>query len=723
MKRQAAAVVVLGGLLAVAVWHAVVTSTSALTTSDTCAATAAAEHERAAAADASRLVADDRETFATCACTSLVALGRVATCATLLAELDVDVPPVASVALALLEHHHAQPAMARAAAYAAIRSTTTPPDELVDRAVQLSSTFDETFWAEQAQRSPELALAVARAANAADHARFGLQVLGPSPTGAELHDAWRVLKGRLLASLADEAAALQHLEDSVATGTPRPEAEADFALAQIEAMRATARGNDALARAWVGRKELPRDLASSVASALAQYYNVSQQYAALARLTAECVAEGFPARFNMAQVQSMLPENKHRLGEISVTADIDGVLLASPDDELPLDTEYQEIVINSGVPVQVKRSVADHPVRFVLRDIDGQIRGATQTWLVPDKTQDLVIKSGSPWPTPPAYLRNERPGDGTRRVVVLVVDSGDWRYLTWGFAAQQLPTLEGLKKAAITGVMTSDPPSTVAAMVKLTEPSPRAPDTPLLLQRLGKQLQAALSLPVDPWRESRLLSQAVQPSLIDVVTHEKRVLNMLFGHGTIRAGDTGLTGPQGVEHLELHTSRPLRDDEDVNKGLSPDEKSLETYREQLEGAAAQFDDLIRLVAAKQADLYLYRYDPTDMLAHNYLSSWSRKGDMPRESSFFDGYRYLDRRLNELTGVIDGDDLLLVVSDHGTQNSANHDTRSLLLLFGSGVSVGRVDGVKIDDLPSWLSGFLCVDEPWKYPVPNTIPGCK
>ncbi|HEY1097285.1 MAG TPA: alkaline phosphatase family protein [Myxococcota bacterium] len=148
-------------------------------------------------------------------------------------------------------------------------------------------------------------------------------------------------------------------------------------------------------------------------------------------------------------------------------------------------------------------------------------------------------------------------------------------------------------------------------------------------------------------------------------------------------------------------------------------------QEQLEQAAGQLDDLVAAIAAHRADLYLYRYDPTDMLAHNYLPAWNGNGTIARRSPFFSAYDYLDRRLSDVVAAMDADDVLLLLSDHGTQNSANHDRRAVYVAAGVGVVPHRVDGISIEHVPSYLAALLCVQDPWKLPiVVGAIPdGCR
>jgi hypothetical protein len=698
-------------LLVVAVLYAVKTTRSALLTSDTCAATAAGEHDHAIMGNSELVVEDDEDAFVTCRCSSLVALGRVQECGTLLTSRGAPVPEVLQVAAALLEAYDGVDGqLASRAAQAAVRLAPQPPHALVERAIALSVPFDGRFWEEQAKRSAALSLSIAHITLASDP-HFALKVIGASPGGAQ-HETWRMVKARILAHLGDEAGGLSHLEESVTSGTPRAVAEADFALSQGEAMRSTPRGHTALLTAWAQRAALDPLKAAGVANSLAQYYAAKGDDLALKTLMRECDADNVDVRRDVAQIDRSIA-----MGEFDISTDIDGALLVSPDPEGPVDAAYVEYRVHAGERVRIMRHAGDHPVRCVVRDSDGNVRAAAHLWPTAAR-QDVMLNAEAAWTRPEVGALPTRDADGVRRLVVVVVDSGDWRLVNFGYATRQLPMLEALHRVSLVGILNSDPPSTVTAMARLIAPSSAA-DTPMQLERLGQQLQAATAQPKNLLREINLFTQTQRRTLIDVVAEKKHVMNMLFGHGAIQAGEAGLTGPAGREPIAQRTVRHLTEDDDLSLPLLQENNS---YRAQFEAAAAQFDDLVGYVSAKKADLYLYRYDPTDILAHEFLSKWSSAGKIERKSLFFDSYRYLDRRLRDVSAAMDADDVLMVISDHGTKNSANHDKMSLLMMYQKSVDGGHVASPQLRHLPSWIVRILCLDEPWGFPVPDVVSRC-
>lgn len=721
MKRQIAIFALVGVALVALTIKGFRDSRSALLARDVCEAAQSGDHERAVGLSTGDDVVDaDRDAWLGCVCVSFVALQRGEACADLVERLDAPVPQLPQVADGLYAAFSARrdAPRARDAARAAVASLEVPPRSWLDRAVAADPVLDEAYWTQAARASVPVAVAVAYAALGLGHNAYAVDVLGAEPANPEFHPLWRQAAMAALVAARGEQSGVDELERRVAAGEPRVTAEFDYLVAMFQAMRMSPRVEQALHFAWNHRAELEPDARPLLANRLIQQLNAAGRHDELAAVVDACVAEGIVTSLNQAQVRSMLSANRDRRGQLSFVADINGVVFVSPDDKAPVDTPFERYPVVAGQTRVIERSVGDHPVRFVLRDTEGRTRGGRQVWLVPDREQRVALTAREPWQVPAAAPAERKPADGKRSIVLVVADSGDWRYLQYGFATQQLPVLEALVARSATAVMISDPPSTSAAMLRLTEPSPVPKDQALLLRRLGSQADAALGLGGNPLEAARLLSQSARPSLFDVLAKTKRVLNML-GHGQIKAGAAGLTGPQGHVDLNIDQHRALRPDEGIDQTLFAD---APVFQAQLETAAAQLDFLVTQLSARAADLYLYRYDPTDMLAHNFLASWSGNIELTAESRFFDAYRYFDLRLRDVIGATDGDDIVMVISDHGTQNSANHDPRSLFVLHGADIAPSRLEGVRIENIPSYLAGQLCVVDPWKSPAIAPLPRC-
>ncbi len=708
--------ILLSGLalfLCAVAWTAMSWSRSALVVTEVCNAVLAGDHNAVVAHAEDRVIASDRGAFVECVCVSLVELQRPAECADMLDHDELPIPAMPSVADAMYAvfRERRQPERAQEAARAAVMSLDKPPPKWLERLYFSDQPPEKEWWREQIRRAPILGIYLSSVARTAGDGPFALELIGklpPATANEEEIDTWIWTRGLILWEFGTELDVLAHYDSSMKLGLSVARAEAAYAIGSASAMKTTMRADVAFERAWGSRQELRASERNTLAQFLVQRLMVNGRFEELAAVVDACTREGLDVAISPFQVSSLLSSNQGRTGTIQIVSDSDGFALVSPDGAAPVDAPYERLPVKAGQAIRIPRSVADHPVRAVLVDQLSRVRATSQVWLVPDTIQTLTLVARDPPQFPDTAAVTRLSADGTRRVVVVVVDSGDWRYIQFGIAAGLLPTFGQLMRQGLHAVMLSDPPSTSEAMLRLMEPSPIPKDTPLRLRRLGTQLQAAVGLPENPFESLRALSQTVRPTLVDVLGQERRIVNLLNGHGVIRAGQQGIFGPKGVELFEGQDRRELVAADGLDPGFAAQSK---VYRDQFQIAARQFDLLESLVERKEAELYLYRYDPTDLLAHNHLRSWSNNGPIDVRSLFFDSYTYLDRRLKGVIERMDGDDVLLVISDHGTQNASNHDVRSLFLASGPGLESTTIDSFAISALPAYLADLFGVAAPW------------
>jgi hypothetical protein len=713
MSRRTILLLGLALFLCVVAWMGVSASRSAVVVTEVCDAAVRGEHSVVIARAEEDVTASDQPAFVECVCVSLVAQNRGPECADLLERHHLPVPAMPSVANVLhgVFRDRRQPERMREAARAAVLSVDLPPPTWLERVYFSEFPTDKEWWREQLRRVPTVNIAVSSMARTAGDGPFALEVTAEAPPATadeEDVDAWLWARAMTLGEFGTEVEALAHRDYSIQRGLSVARAEAAYAIGSSSAMKASSRANAAFARAWDSRQELTLMERSMLAQQFIQLLMVNGKFEMLGAVVDTCNKEGIKVSVSRLQVSSLLSSNKGRTGTIEIVADIDGSLLVSPDVAVPVDAPYEVFPIKAGGTVRLARSVADHPVRTVLVDGASRVRASSQVWLVPDRTQTLTLTAGEPWTTNSSLSVSRLAADGTRRVVVVVVDSGDWRYVQYGIAAGVLPVFRQLLGEGPHAVMVSDPPSTSASMLRLMEPSPLPKDTPMRLRRLGAQFQAAAGLGENPLNGLRAFSQTVRPTLIEVIGEKHRIVNLLNGHGEIRAGQQGIVGLGAVELFDDLDRRELVPADGLDAAFSAESR---VYRDQFQMAARQFDLLESLIEKKAADLYLYRYDPTDLLSHNHLPSWSNNGPIKPRSLFFDSYTYLDRRLKGVIERMDEDDVLLVISDHGTQNTANHDVRSLFLASGPGLKSATIDGFAIAVLPAYLAALFGVEAQW------------
>jgi phosphopentomutase len=73
---------------------------------------------------------------------------------------------------------------------------------------------------------------------------------------------------------------------------------------------------------------------------------------------------------------------------------------------------------------------------------------------------------------------------------------------------------------------------------------------------------------------------------------------------------------------------------------------------------------------------------------------------------------MDRRLGEIYGALDGNDVLVVMSDHGIRTALQHDPQAIFLAAGGGIGPGRLPGQpEIRGVPRMIADYFGVDTSW------------
>jgi len=137
--------------------------------------------------------------------------------------------------------------------------------------------------------------------------------------------------------------------------------------------------------------------------------------------------------------------------------------------------------------------------------------------------------------------------------------------------------------------------------------------------------------------------------------------------------------------------------------------------------AADFDDTTALLRRDAADVVLLRVASLDLLTHSTFPSTTRAGQDDGNALLFHLYRYMDARLRELQGALDGNDVLIVMSDHGAHTALQHDRRAVFLMAGAEVAAGRLAGQPdLRGVPRLLAELLRVPVPAVWPETGLAP---
>jgi len=391
-----------------------------------------------------------------------------------------------------------------------------------------------------------------------------------------------------------------------------------------------------------------------------------------------------------------------------------GVLHLAPDAGKAPDSDYESVRLEPGARVGFERSLAATPQRWVYDDGRGAVLGSGSVWPQPGQAISVRVEPREPARRQPAPAAAEpAPGDGRRRIVVVVPDCADWRLVQYLRARGELPFLDSMLREGYRAVLESSPAFTAAAMEALVWPTRGSRVSFLgLAQRMGLELGGLASVGENPLR----FLSAVLPedeSLFDAVGAESRVAaNLLFSHGGIDAGrNAEVVGPHGARRLaELpHAYRVLSAEEKARFAeLGADPK----HRSKFQAIAAELDSALQIVEAGEVDLLLLRLEALDLLTHAYFGALVEGRQDDGASPLLDAYRYIDARLAELYAAMDRDDLLIVLSDHGIRTPMEHEEDAIFVAIGEGVPRGRAPGTPgLDGVPRVLARLMGIERDW------------
>ncbi|MBW2391550.1 MAG: alkaline phosphatase family protein [Deltaproteobacteria bacterium] len=700
-----------------------------------CDAVGAADYDRAIEWSESLVSADsDGRIAAECRCWALLNRDRRDDCANLIDDLllaDPDagwVPhPVLST---LVARTRAQQGRAAEAANLARAATAVHPGDL--RLLELEIGARSAVEGQQAAHAamearigsgPEsLPLRIALAVSHLGHfdGASALRVLGetPPPDAHPLLLIWFENRARAIATLGDIAALKRHFERWSETGADPLDLSARYALrvsvshlsdpdkTEIELLEKAlvdqAKLSDARLRWALYRRLIGTLIAASRVDDALKLYDAALEFVSFPNLTREEIARAL-----RGALVFRLPRGGDENGG-------GGTLLVSPGPSEPPDRDYIAIPIAPGQSVEVARGRAHTPPRWVFRDEQGRTRGSGNVWPLLGSTVEVVIEPRTPAPSAAVQIvAPSRAADGRRRLFALILDCADWRLIQYLRARNELPLLDQLLTQGYRAVLESSPAFTAAAMEALVWPM-RGKSVSFLgmLQRMGLEIGGLASVGKNPLGFlSAVLPESA--SLFETIgSGEHVVANMLFSHGGIEAGHHAqMLGPLGEQReLELSQSfRALREDE-ISR--FPGIEMEPRQRRRIETIAAEFDSAETIIRAAEVDLLVLRIEPLDLLTHAFFRDLLSGEQDDGKSPLLSAYRYIDDRLAQIYEMIDRDDVLLVMSDHGIRTAMEHETDALFVLAGEGIPTGRAPGEPhLRGVPRILAGLLGIETPW------------
>jgi hypothetical protein len=719
MNGRTLLLVVIAVLGAAFAWRSLEEAGSAQALATLCSVASQPEHPDFRSVSLDGLQGDDVAAGVECLCGALVYQGRVDECVRAVTNTGAPVPSLPVVAQQLVPTFVDAGDRVRAfhAAWNAIADD--PVTSLENASTAIRASVDHEGEEAMLRRCGErlvsgrpfdhLTNVCAVEADRNNRTEDGLRWLG-TERPKRLIGAWFNRRANLLATAGRFDALEAHIKVQIAAGVSEAEAEAIWGVSLYGAIQPGSGVH--FEKAWARRLELPPYLRSMVANRLIQQAIVSG-FIDKARAIAEAARA---SKVEGVQLPKAL-EASATTGPAILRFESDGpgVLLLSPADVAGVDAGYDAHPIDAGAPVIVARGPERHPLRYVLRRAE-RVVASGSVWPRPGESRKISVAPHLDMVVQPPTGPERAEGDGWSKIVVFVVDSGDWRIVQYGRALGLWPTLQGIVDGGARGVLHSDPPSTAIAMQKLVEPGSTRPDTMMDLRTLGRQVQVALEATTNPLDGLRLLSRHDRLSMPEALAVRGQwVANLLYSHGGIAAGGNATIIGPGQRRRALQASRasrPLR----PHEGVAVEGRGAILVSE-LERAAQQLDDVEALLVEDRADVILYRYDPTDVLAHNGYATFELDGPLVLPSDMLDAYTFLDQRLRTLSSRLDSDDLLIVVSDHGTENASNHSVESLLIVHGP-VEPRELGTVGFEVVPLFLLDLVCAS---RSPVlPDALP---
>jgi len=399
----------------------------------------------------------------------------------------------------------------------------------------------------------------------------------------------------------------------------------------------------------------------------------------------------------------------------------------APEPTRPEDTPYDALALPANGTVRVQRASDSWPVHWVLRDGNGAVAGSGAAWPPAQGTTVVRIARRAAVGAAPAAPLAWRPAQGGRRVLLVILDCGDWRFLQHGRARGELPFFEALATEGERGVLTSQPPFTAVAVHSIAQPGERGTAGVLgVLHQLGAEVAGLEFVRVNPAAPIAWVLPGSADLFGTLGAGPLRVANLLHSHGALQVGAHGeVVGPEGArDELQLEAARPLRADETALFG----NVDQQVQRELLGTIAADFDATDRLLQPGGPDVILLRVASLDLLTHQTFARTAAAGQDDGNELLFHLYRYLDARLRRVQQELDGNDVLLVMSDHGAHTALQHDPRAIFLAGGASVPAGRLPGQPdLRGIPRLLADLVGVRTDWPAtgievpaPAPTPIP---
>jgi hypothetical protein len=348
------------------------------------------------------------------------------------------------------------------------------------------------------------------------------------------------------------------------------------------------------------------------------------------------------------------------------------------------------------------------------------VRASGAIWPEPGETLEVHPTLGPPAARPGWVPATRAPADGHRRVFAVLADCGDWRITEYLRNRKELPFQDHLFDEGFRAVLESRPAFTAAALQSLVWPAPASPPGSLgWIHHLGLELAGLESVGRNPVEWLSLLLPE-RPNLFATLGSGRLVTaNMLLAHGRIDAGrHAEVVGPHGDRRSlpAQEAYRVLRADELARHPALVHDADTKKFAETI---AAEMDAADQIARAGEVDFLFLRLEALDLITHAHFGALDGRGQDDAAGPLTATYRYIDERMAELYALLDEDDWLVFLSDHGIRSSMQHEEDAIFVALGEGVPRGRASGQpSLRGVPRSLAAMLGVETAW--PETGTTP---
>jgi hypothetical protein len=370
------------------------------------------------------------------------------------------------------------------------------------------------------------------------------------------------------------------------------------------------------------------------------------------------------------------------------------VLWLSPEPDAEPDADYERLRVPANGHLEALRAEGIAPQRWVLRDRAGALRASGTVSPVAGQRTRVAVVPGAPQAVGAPHVRTRAPGDGRRRLALLLLDCGDWRIASYLRARGELPVFDALLRDGHRAVLDSDPPLTAAALASLVSPERESGVSLVgLVHQLGGELAGLESIGRNPFEALSWVLPESADLFATLGAGDLRAANLLLAHGGIRAGRHGeVVGPHGAAHT-VEVGRTARDLGGEERLRFPELVGLESERDAhlVHASVAELDAAERIAREGEIDFLALRVEPLDILTHAHFGETVTDGQDAGRGLLFSVYRYTDWRLGAIDAALDADDVLIVMSDHGIRTAMEHARDAIFVATGGGVPHGRAPG--------------------------------